>query len=185
VSGERTNITFFSDVFVEDRWRIGEVDRGWHALMLALQDEHSAAFSPHLARLVEAAERWAHEPSFDGTRPIDRDDVRLRLVRAATDLEVAQLLEARTTWMEANGDVPVAEGPMSKLCSTEATARHAEQLSALVGPDALRSRYDPTAVADGLVEHTLRFSLGLTIYAGTSEIQRNIIAQRRCGLPRS
>lgn len=185
ISGERTNITFYSEVFVEDRWRIGEVDGGWRSLMLALQDEHSAPFSPHLARLLDETERWATEPGPDGTAPLDREDVRVRLVRAATDLEVAQLLEARTTWMEGNGEVPVAEGPMSKLFSTEAVVRRAEDITALVGPDALRSRTDPTAVRDGAIEHALRFSLGTTIYAGTSEVQRNIIAQRRCGLPRS
>jgi alkylation response protein AidB-like acyl-CoA dehydrogenase len=87
--------------------------------------------------------------------------------------------------MEARGDVPVAEGPMSKLFSTEAVVRHAEALTAVLGPDALRSRNDPTAVAGGHIEHALRFSLGTTIYAGTSEAQRNIIARSRCGLPRS
>jgi alkylation response protein AidB-like acyl-CoA dehydrogenase len=184
LSGERTNITFYAGVFVEDRWRIGAVDAGWHGLMLALQDEHSAPFSPHLDRLLVEAERWAAGPGPDGAPPLARDDVRRRLARAATDLEVAQLLEQRTTWMEASGEVPVAEGPMSKLFSTEAVVRGAEDLSALVGPDALRSRGDPTAAGDGLIEHGLRFSLGTTIYAGTSEVQRNIIAQRRCGLPR-
>jgi alkylation response protein AidB-like acyl-CoA dehydrogenase len=102
----------------------------------------------------------------------------------ATDLEVARLLERRTCWMENVGEVPVAEGPMSKLFSTEAIVRGSERLATMVGPDALRSRTDPTAVQGGHVEHLLRFSLGTTIYAGTSEVQRNIIAQRRCGLPR-
>jgi len=184
LSGERTNITFYSEVSLEDRWRISEVGAGWHSLMLALQDEHSAPFSPHLRRLVEATERWAREVAPDGRAPIEQEHVRRRLAHAATELEVAQLLEIRTTCMEANGEVPVAEGPMSKLFSTEAIARHAEGLTALVGPDALRSRLDRTAVQDGLIEHALRFSLGTTIYGGTSEIQRNIIAQRRCGLPR-
>jgi alkylation response protein AidB-like acyl-CoA dehydrogenase len=87
--------------------------------------------------------------------------------------------------MEDRGEVPVAEGPMSKLFGTEAGVRHAEALTAVVGPDALRSRLDPTALEGGHIEHSLRFSLGMTIYAGTSEVQRNIIAQRRCGLPRS
>jgi alkylation response protein AidB-like acyl-CoA dehydrogenase len=185
MSGERTNITFYSEVCIDDGWRISEVGAGWQSLMLALQDEHSAPFSPHLERLVEVAERWAFEAGPAGAAPIERDDVRRRLARAATDLEVAQLLEIRTTCMEANGQVPQAEGPMSKLFSTEAVVRHAEGLTALAGPDALRSRLDPTAVQDGLLEHALRFSLGTTIYGGTSEIQRNIIAQRRCGLPRS
>jgi len=187
LSGERTNITFYGDVFVEDRWRISPVDAGWQALMLALQDEHSAPFSPHLLRLLDHAERWAATPTDGGGGevPLDRDPVRDRLIRAATDLEVARLLEQRTTWMESNGEVPVAEGPMSKLFSTEAIVRHAEAITAVVGPDALRSRGEPTAVAAGRIEHALRFSLGTTIYGGTSEIQRNIVAQRRCGLPRS
>jgi len=185
VSGERTNITFYSEVFVEDHWRISEVGAGWQSLMLALQDEHSAPFGPHLDRLLDATEQWAITPDAEGNRPIDRHDVQQRLVRAAAEREVAELLQARTTWMESKGEVPVVEGPMAKLFATEAAVRHAEQLTAMVGADALRSRGDPTAVAGGQIEHALRFSLGLTIYAGTSEIQRNIIAQRGCGLPRS
>jgi 3-oxocholest-4-en-26-oyl-CoA dehydrogenase alpha subunit len=184
LSGERTNITYYEDVFVDDRWRISAVDSGWQSLMLALQDEHSAAFCGHLFRVLGATERWAAAPGPDGVAPIERDDVRLRLARVATDLEVSLLLEQRTSWMESIGDVPVAEGPMGKLFGTEAIVRGAEELASIVGPDALRSRLDPTAVERGTIEHLLRFSLGTTIYAGTSEIQRNIIAQRRCGLPR-
>ena len=185
VSGERTNITFYSEMFLEDRWRISEVGAGWSSLMIALQDEHSAPFSSHLDRLLEHAEAWASEPGPDGTAPIEREEVQRQLIRAAADLEVSQLLEVRSTWMESIGEVPVAEGPMSKLYSTESVVRHAESLTALVGPDALRSRLDPTALEGGLIEHALRYSLGMTIYGGTSEIQRNIIAQRRCGLARS
>jgi alkylation response protein AidB-like acyl-CoA dehydrogenase len=183
LSGERTNITFYNEVFVEDHWRISEVGDGWRSLMLALQDEHSAPFSPYLDRQLEEVERWADTPGPDGTRPIDDEHVQRRLAKVATDLEVAQLLEIRTTWMEATGRVPVAEGPMSKLFSTEAVVRGAEELTSIVGPDALRSRGDPTAPRDGRIEFALRFSLGTTIYGGTSEIQRNIIARRRCGLP--
>jgi alkylation response protein AidB-like acyl-CoA dehydrogenase len=184
LSGERTNITFYDDVFLPDRWRISGVGDGWRSLMLALQDEHSAGFSPHLERLLDRTEAWARRPGADGTAPITRESVRRRLMRTATDLEVAQLLELRATHMESVGEIPVAEGPMSKLFSTEAVVRHAEALTAMVGPDALRSRLDPTAPERGLIEHALRYSLGTTIYGGTSEIQRNIIAQRRCGLPR-
>ncbi len=184
MSGERTNITFYNELFIEDRWRISDVGAGWQSLMLALQDEHGAAFSPHLDRLLHLTEAWAATPGRGGEVPIQREDVRRALIRAATDLEVAQLLEVRTTIMESAGEVPASEGPMCKLFSTEAMVRHAEALTAVVGPDAMRSRLDPTALGAGLVEHALRYSLGMTIYGGTSEVQRNIIAQRRCGLPR-
>jgi len=184
VSGERTNITYYSDLFLEDRWRTSEVGAGWQSLMMALQDEHSAPFCAHLGRALDAAEQWAAEPGADGHAPIEQAEIRRRLAKVAMDLEVARLLERRTCWMESIDEVPIAEGPMSKLFSTEAIVRGAEELTALVGPDALRSRTDPTAVQAGRIEHLLRFSLGTTIYAGTSEVQRNIIAQRRCGLPR-
>jgi alkylation response protein AidB-like acyl-CoA dehydrogenase len=185
LSGERTNIMFFSDVRIPDQLRIGEVDAGWQVLMISLQDEHSACFSPHLARVLDETEAWAAETlDGDGHPMIDDVDVQERLMRAATDLEVAQLLEVRVAWMEDQGQIPVAEGPMAKLYSTESIVKHTEQLAQLVGPDALRSKLDPTAVRNGEIEHGLRFSLGSTIYAGTSEVQRNIIAQRRCGLPR-
>ena len=73
---------------------------------------------------------------------------------------------------------------MAKLYSSEAMERATQDISEVVGPDALRSFLEPTAPVDGRIEHALRFSLGTTIYAGTSEVQRNIIAQRGLGLPR-
>jgi alkylation response protein AidB-like acyl-CoA dehydrogenase len=82
------------------------------------------------------------------------------------------------------GQVPVAEGPMSKVFSTEALVRASQDVMELVGPDAVRSYFEPTALQDGRFEHLMRFSLGTTIYAGTSEVQRSIIAQRGLGLPR-
>jgi alkylation response protein AidB-like acyl-CoA dehydrogenase len=185
LSGERTNITFYADVRLEDRWRIGEVDRGWDALMLSLQAEHSVGFTAHLQRLMDETEAWAAEPPSPGEpAPIASTEVQERLMRWVTRLEVGQLLEARTVCMDVDGEVPVVEGPMAKLFGTEALVAAAEDISELVGPDALRSRGDATALRGGLIEHALRFSLGTTIYAGTSEIQRNIIAQRGCGLPR-
>ena len=74
---------------------------------------------------------------------------------------------------------------MAKLFSTEALVRQAADFVNMVGPDALREYQEPTAPQNGIIEFMLRFSLGTTIYNGTSEIQRNIIAQRGLGLPRA
>lgn len=184
MSGERTNITFYSDVRIGDEWRIGEVDAGWQVLGLSLQDEHASGWGPHLARLLHHAERWAATESGDGFRPIADLDVRRRLARVAMENEVSTLLQRRCVWMVEQGDIPVAEGPMSKLYSTEALERASQDIVELVGPDGLRSYLEPTAPEHGRFDHSLRFSLGTTIYAGTSEIQRTIIAQRGLGLPR-
>ncbi len=179
LSGERTNITFYNDVRVPDSYRIGEVDGGWRVMTGSLQDEHSAGFGSRIARLLEEAEAWAEESG-----RIDEPDVRERLARCATEVEVSLLLQRRAVWMGEQGIVPEAEGPMAKLFSSEAMERAAEDLCEVIGPDALRSYFEPTAPRGGRIEHALRFSLGTTIYAGTSEIQRNIIAQRGLGLPR-
>ena len=98
--------------------------------------------------------------------------------------EVSMLLQRRCVWMAEQGQIPIAEGPMSKVFSTEALERASQDIVEMVGPDGLRSYLEPTAPEHGRFDHTLRFSLGTTIYAGTSEVQRTIIAQRGLGLPR-
>ncbi len=185
LSGERTNITFYSDVRIEDRWRIGEVDGGWQVLGLSLQDEHASGWGPHIARLLHHAERWAETPSADGgPAPITRTDVRRRISRVAMEVEVSELLQRRCVWMAEQGRHPVAEGPMSKVFSTEALERASQDIVELIGPDSMRSFLEPSAPEQGRFEQIMRFSLGTTIYAGTSEVQRSIIAQRGLGLPR-
>jgi len=184
LSGERTNITFFSDVRIGDEWRIGEVDGGWGVLGLSLQDEHASGWGPHLDRLLHHAERWATTDCADGSRPVERVDVRRRLARVAMENEVSKLLQRRCVWMLEHGEIPVAEGPMSKVFSTESLERASQDIVDLVGADGLRRDFEPTAPENGRFDHLLRFSLGTTIYAGTSEVQRTIIAQRGLGLPR-
>jgi alkylation response protein AidB-like acyl-CoA dehydrogenase len=111
--------------------------------------------------------------------------VREALARAAISLEVSRLLQRRVAWMAGTGQETVAEGPMSKLFSSEALKARAQELVEVVGPDALRSYFDPSAPSHGVIEHMLRHSVGTTIYAGTSEIHRDLIAQRGLGLPRA
>jgi alkylation response protein AidB-like acyl-CoA dehydrogenase len=185
LSGERTNITFYSDVRISDEWRIGDVDSGWQVLGLSLQDEHASGWGPHITRLLHHAEQWAQTSvDSEGIPQIIDTDVRRRLARVAMEDEVSQLLQRRCVWMTEQGQVPVAEGPMSKVFSTEALERASQDIVELVGPDGLRSYFDPTAPEQGRFEYLMRFSLGTTIYAGTSEVQRTIIAQRGLGLPR-
>jgi 3-oxocholest-4-en-26-oyl-CoA dehydrogenase alpha subunit len=185
LSGERTNITFYSDVRIGDEWRIGEIDGGWQVLGLSLQDEHASGWGPHLDRLLHHAEHWATTNAAPNGGPrIDEPDTRRRIARIAMESEVSRLLQRRCVWMIEQGQVPVAEGPMSKVYSTEALERASQDILELAGPDGLRSYLEPTAPERGRFDHTLRFSLGTTIYAGTSEVQRTIIAQRGLGLPR-
>lgn len=179
LSGERTNITYYNDVRISDSARVGEVDGGWRVMAASLQHEHTSGYGPRILRLLESAETWAN-----ASGRIRDTDVRERLARVAAEAEVSLLLTRRGVWMAEAGITPEAEGPMAKLFSSEAFVRASQDLCDLMGPDGLRSPHDDSAPVDGRVEHLVRYSLGTRIYAGTSEIQRNIIAQRRLGLPR-
>ena len=186
LSGRAHQRRLYNDVRVADAWRIGDVDGGWHAMTVALTNEHAAGFAAAIDRLLRAAETWARTTTDDeGVPRLEDGTVREALGRTAIDLEVSRLLQRRVAWMAATDQAIVAEGPMSKLFSSEALSARAQDMVEVVGPDALRSYFDPTAPAHGVVEHMLRFSLGTTIYAGTSEIHRNMIAQRGLGLPRN
>ncbi len=74
---------------------------------------------------------------------------------------------------------------MAKLHITEAFVRAASELLDLLGSDGLVPMGQPGTVLDGLVEHAFRHAVVTTIYGGSSEVQREIIAGRGLGLPRN
>jgi alkylation response protein AidB-like acyl-CoA dehydrogenase len=185
LGGERTNITVYSDVRVPDSARVGEVDGAWAVLSSALMFERASTWAPALDRLVDAALEATSERRPDGGRRFRDPSQRGRIARAAADAEASRLLALRSGWVAAQGEATMSEGPMAKLFSTEAYTRHAADLLDLVGPDGLRSSGHEVPRGAGVIEHAFRHSQVTTIYGGTSEIQRSIIAERGLGLPRS
>jgi alkylation response protein AidB-like acyl-CoA dehydrogenase len=185
VSGERTNLTFYADVRVDDSMRIGQVDGGWDVMTVGLTFERSGAQGGESIRLLKAMEHWATPTKDREGRPrADDPTVRARLGRAAAENEVSTLLARRSAWIQSSQGVSGVEGSMGKLFASEALTRQGADFVDMLGPDGLRSMADPAAVEHGAAEYAFRFALGTTTYGGTSEIQRNIIAQRGLGLPR-
>ena len=186
ISGERTNLTFYTDVRVDDSLRIGEVDGGWDTMAVGLTLERSGAQGGQSFRLLAAMEHWAATAVDPAGRPRAADPTVLaRLGRAAAENEVSTLLARRSAWVQSTGGLPGVEGSMAKLFASEALTRQGGDFMDMLGPDGTRSTGDPTAVEGGAAEFALRFALGATTYGGTSEIQRNIIAERGLGLPRA
>jgi alkylation response protein AidB-like acyl-CoA dehydrogenase len=185
MGGERTNITFYSEVRVPDACRVGEVDAGWSVMHAALVYERNSANWGEPNRLVEAAAAWAAEPGPGGGRRLDDVTLRAALARWSTELEVGRLLLFRSAWLSAQGEMPQVEGSMAKLHITEAFVRASSELLDLLGSAGLVASPEPSAALGGLVEHAFRHAVVTTIYGGSSEVQREIIAGRGLGLPRS
>ena len=186
MGGERTNITFYSDVQVDDRYRVGEVDGGWKVMMTALVFERNSAWYGECVRLLDHAVEWARSTrDQDGRRMIDDPLVRERLARVAIGNELSNVLGWRAAWMASEGALPGVEGTMAKLFTTEHYQRSADDLLDCLGAEGLRQHGEEGAPAGGWIEALFRHCQVTTIYGGTSEICRGIIAERGIGLPRN
>jgi alkylation response protein AidB-like acyl-CoA dehydrogenase len=183
ISDERTNATFYEDVHVPDRYRIGPVNGGWAVIRMALDLEHgggiATAGGPH-RELVEAAADWAR---VNGRWSDPRARERLGFV--ATRAELARLLGWDASWRAIEGLPSQGEGAMRKLFIAEAWIEDAADMMDLCAPDSILGKGVDGAVHDGAVELSYRHSTAFSIYGGSSEIMRSIVAQVVLGMPRS
>lgn len=187
LSGKRSNATFYDGVEVDDRWRVGEVNGAWAVMRVALAFERGVmgGLSEGVRLFAAAREAASQGRRSDGSLLLDDPVFRDRLVRTAIDNEVAELLGARAAWVAASGQLPGLEGSEAKLFATEALNRAADQLLDCMGPAGLLQKGEERAPVAGFIEHCWRFAPVTTIAGGTSEIQRNNIAERMLGLPRA
>lgn len=167
VDGDRTNITFYSDVRVDDRYRIGPVNGGWGVLREALNAEHGtverdasglqkiAVMTEHALLLAEEVDRVA---SVVGDRLGD-GEVAYRLGRSVARLEAA------LSTPEMFGRVAIAQ-----------TLRD-------VTPDLMDILGPASVLPSGRsAEYLFRLALPMGIYGGTLDVFRNMIAQHALGL---
>ena len=185
LGGERTNVTYYTDVRVPDRLRLGDVDNGWEVANVALAFERGGMGLTESDRMWRQTVEWAATAERDGAPVIDDPLVRDRLARVAIANEVARLLAYRVSWVVASGGVPTIEGSMHKLFYAERFQTAVAELTDMLGPEGVLAHGADDAPVDGWVEHQYRHAPVTTIYGGTSEVMRNIIAQRGLGLPRS
>lgn len=187
IGTERTNATFYDNVRIGDQWRIGEVNKGWQVMLACLKYERGFAGGQYpSAPLIEAARRHAETRSGPENAPLIHDPVvRERLVRAMIDVEACRVLAYRTAAIAAAGGHFGVEGSMTKLFSSERYQQHCDWFLDMQGPEGLLRWGAPEAPDDGEIEENWRHAPVTSIYGGTSEIQRNNIAEHRLGLPRS
>jgi alkylation response protein AidB-like acyl-CoA dehydrogenase len=178
---ERTNITFYDGVKIPDSWRLGDVDAGVRTMSAALEIEHGGGFAKSQRALLEAAEELCREIDHDGRPLIEDSAAQVRLARARAHTMVSEMLGLRALWAgQEKQNIPGA-GPMAKMFSSEMFLEDGSDLLDLTAPLSLSKRKG----AAEFVNVSYRHAHGTTIYGGTSEVHRSMIAERTLGLPRS
>jgi alkylation response protein AidB-like acyl-CoA dehydrogenase len=162
---------YFDGVFVPERDVLGEPGSGWPVAMATTGSERGLTLrSP--SRFVTAASRLvelARATDLDGRQ---RD----RVVQSWIEARAYHLFTLEQVTSIVDGKNPGARSSLNKLYWSELDVRLHETAMDLLGAD---------AEADGPWSRGFEFSLAGPIYAGTNEIQRNIVAERLLGLPRA
>ena len=179
---------FFEDAFVADDLVLGEVDQGWKVAMSTTSSERGLTlrspgrFTAAVARLVERYRAEVAAAGDDG-RWVD-PGLRDRVVQAWLDAEAYRLYTLGDVTDLAEGRSPGARSSLNKLWWSELDVRLQSTALELAGDRAELVEGASEAVDDGAWMKGYQFALSGPIYAGTNEIQRNIVAERVLGLPR-
>jgi len=180
---EKTNITYFTDVRIPDKYRLGDVNDGARVMTLGLSFEHGGSgYWAAQRAMVMRAVSWARKARADGTRPIEDKEVRRVLARSAVREAVADVLCRRVEWGTVEGVHDISWGPMAKVFTTETMAEDAAAIVASAAPESLVRGLDPDL---DIVEVTMRRAMAMTIYGGASEVMRSLIAEKSLGMPKS
>ena len=189
ITGESEfNEVFFDDVRVPAENLVGEINAGWRIAMTTLQFERGpeealprrVRFQRDFDRLLALAKTTQR-----GGRPVSTDPVlRQKLAASHIELEIMRLNGLRGLTRLARGEELGIESSFNKLYWSHMYQRLTETAMEVAGAASTLAYGDPLAPAQGLFAHRFLTSRAMTIYSGTSEIQRNIVAERVLGLPK-
>jgi len=178
------NEVFFDNVRVPKKNIVGEKNKGFYYLMLALQFERLVAWTGGFKRTFEELVQYVKETKRNG-EVLGKDPlIQNKLAARAIDIEVLYGFYWRTAWMIDKGLVPELEASALKLFATELSrtlANTGMEILGLYGQLDRGSKWAPlrARICAGYLD-----SISGPIGAGTSEVQRSIIATRGLGLPR-
>ena len=185
LAGYRTNITHWDNVRVPASRLVGEVNRGWYYAAAALDFERIALFPwGRLEYEFDELVRYCKK-MIRGGKPLSKHhEVRKRLAALSIEMSAMKLLATRTAWMIGQSRIPNYEASMLKMFATEFQQRLSNAGMQIAGLFGLLPDGAPHAALDGLINYRYRYAVMPTFGGGSSELMRNIIAQRGLGLPR-
>jgi alkylation response protein AidB-like acyl-CoA dehydrogenase len=179
---------FFEDVNVPVENLVGELNKGWMVAITTLMHERgslSLSIIVVLEQRLQALFELSRSSVLNGTAVLKDSQVRQRLARLYTDVKTFKLNTMRQMSSMSQGHLPGPEGSLLKLQWSELNQRLAELAFELEGPFSGLAPDSPDAPFGGRWQYEYLRARGNTIEAGTSEVQRNIVAERVLGLPRA
>lgn len=184
--GQPFNEMFFEDVRVPRENLLGDLNRGWYMAATTLDFERSGIGTVASAhRTWDNAAEYATNVGLAHSTGLAASALRLEMLDRRVEIEVGRGLAYRVATMQARGLVPNHESSASKLFSSELHQRLANTELRVVGMIGTLMPESHRAVLRGRVADRYLFAVQETIQAGTSEVQRNIMATRGLGLPRA
>ncbi|MBI4306695.1 MAG: acyl-CoA dehydrogenase family protein [Chloroflexi bacterium] len=177
----------FEDVRVPKDQLVGGINQGWYVATTLLDFERSGIDYVTAARRVIAdlAEYARSEPGSNGQRLADDGEFRARFALLAAEAEAARLLAYEVAWLQGQETLPTREASMSKVMGTRLMNKVTDFGLELLGAYGQLDRGSDAAKLRGRILRSRFECIAWTIFAGTNEIQKNIIAIRGLGLPRN
>jgi alkylation response protein AidB-like acyl-CoA dehydrogenase len=177
------NEVFFSNVRVPSTHVLGKVNEGWTTAITALMNERAnlgTGVQVIFRRNLNALIARSHTVQRNGKPASEDPIVRQKLAQAYLELEILRLNTNRALTSLGKSGVPGPEGSTLKLYWSEMNQRTQQTAQEVLGIHGQLAELD-----GGMWAYSYLRARGNTIEAGTSEIQRNIIAERVLGLPKS
>lgn len=176
---------FLEDVRVPKENLIGERDRGWYYLAATLEHHRIRIHEVGMQRrLIEELIQYVKETDCNG-EPLSNDPfIRDMIAERAIEAEVGRLLNYRSVWASSKGIAQPHYFSMANTQVKETSQRIAQTAMEILGPLGCLQPGAKGAPIRGRMEGFYRWAPAMTIGTGTSEINRNIIAERGLNLPK-
>ncbi len=178
----RLNDVFLDDVYVPRESLVGEIDKGWYYMMMALDFERSS-LAPY-SLLMRLLQDLLEHMKTEGPALREKKETRHRLAEMMIRVQVAKVLAFRTAWLIDRGETPQYEAHIQKLHRSETLQLIVSTGMALLGLRGQLLTNDKRAVLSAKFPQFWQLAVRTTIGAGTSEVLRTTIASRGLGLPR-
>ena len=179
---------FFENVKVPVENLVGELNKGWMVAITTLMHERgslSLTIIVVLEQRLQALIELSRRSTLNGKPVLEDPQVRQRIARLYTDVKTFKLNTMRQLSTLSQGHLPGPEGSLLKLQWSEFNQRLVELAFEIEGPFSSLAPDSVDAPSEGRWQYEYLRARGNTIEAGTSEVQRNIVAERVLGLPHS